>query len=118
MAGTPNIEVTRYRAISSSTRAGSKAGSISTVPPLSMVGRQSMFSAAVWNSGATARATSSARKSASTTTLTAFQVMLPWVSVAPLARPVVPEVYMIRLGSSRLTGMSAGSGGGPASRLS
>lgn len=65
-----------------------------------------MFSAAVWNSGATTSAISSCRKSASTTTLSAFQVMLPWLSVAPLAPPVVPDVYMIRHGSSRLTGSS------------
>ena len=60
-----------------------------------------MFSAAVWNSGATTSATSSCRKSASTTTLIEFQMMLPWLRVAPLARPVVPDVYMIRHGSSR-----------------
>ena len=24
-----------------------------------------------------------------------FQMMLPWVSIAPFGRPVVPDVYMI-----------------------
>src|ERR1035441_4809118 len=111
MAGTPNMEVTRCRAIRSRARAGSNADSIRTVPPFRMAGRQSMFSAAVWNSGATTRAISSWPKSASTRTLMAFPVMFPCVSVAPLARPVVPDVYMIRQGSPRLTGSSAGPGG-------
>ena len=83
---------------------------------MSSVGRQSMFSAAVWNSGATTSAISSCRKSASTTTLIAFQVMLPWLSVAPLAPPVVPDVYMIRNGSSRPMGSSMSVAGLAASR--
>src|SRR5690606_41575404 len=44
----------------------------------------------------------------STRTLTAFQVRLPWVSKAPLARPVVPDVYMRTNGSSSATGSSIG----------
>ena len=60
-----------------------------------------MFSAAVWNSGATTRVRSSAREVHVDQDVDAFQVMLPWVSTAPLGRPVVPEVYMIRQGSSR-----------------
>ena len=74
-----------------------------------------MFSAAVWNSGATTSATSSCLKSASTTTLSAFQVMLPWLSVAPLDPPVVPDVYMIRHGSSGPTGSSRSAPGPAAS---
>ena len=116
-AGTPNSEVTRSASISSRARPGSNPGSMSTAPPLSSVGRQSMFSAAVWNSGATTSATSSCRKSASTTTLIAFQVMLPWLSVAPLASPVVPDVYMIRHASSRPTASSMSVSGPAASRV-
>ena len=76
-----------------------------------------MFSAAVWNSGSTTSATSSCRKSSSTTTLSAFQVMLPWLSVAPLDPPVVPDVYMIRHGSSRPTASSMSVPGPAASRV-
>jgi hypothetical protein len=115
-AGTPNSEVTRWLSIASRVRPGSNPGSMSTAPPLSRVGRQSMLSAAVWNSGATTSAISSCLKSASTTTLSAFQVTLPWLSVAPLDPPVVPEVYMIRHGSSRLTGSSRSMPGTAASR--
>ena len=50
--------------------------------------------------------------------LIAFQVMLPWVSTAPLGRPVVPDVYMIRHGSSRPTGSSRGYGSAAASSSS
>ena len=60
----------------------------------------------MWNSGARASVRSSPVKSRPMNWLTAFQVMLPWVSVAPLGRPVVPEVYMTRQGSSSATGSS------------
>ena len=33
-----------------------------------------------------------------------FQMMLPWVSIAPLGRPVVPDVYMISATSLIATG--------------
>src|SRR5690606_17914521 len=71
-------------------------------------GRQVMLRAAVWNSGATHKVTSSDARSVSTRTLTAFQVRLPWVSKAPLARPVVPDVYMRTNGASSATGSSIG----------
>ena len=45
--------------------------------------------------------------------LMVWPVKLVWVSTAPLGRPVVPEVYMIRAGES--LGMSSGSGGLPGS---
>jgi hypothetical protein len=42
-----------------------------------------------------------------------FRTRLPWVSTAPLGRPVVPEVWRIRAGSSRVTGTSIGSAPSP-----
>lgn len=62
------------------------------VPPFRTVGRLVMFSAAVWNSGADSRVTSPVTKSPSTRVLKLFQMRFPWVSTAPLARPVVPDV--------------------------
>ena len=35
-----------------------------------------------------------------------FQMMLPWVSMAPFGRPVVPDVYMITATSSIATWQS------------
>ena len=70
------------------------------MPPLSKVGNSTWFSAAVWNSGAVTRATSSLRMSTSTSRLYTFQMMLPCVSMTPLGRPVVPEVYWIMNKSS------------------
>jgi hypothetical protein len=46
--------------------------------------------------------------------LTLFQVMLAWVSMAPLARPVVPEVYRIMPVSPGSTGSSKVDTGGGA----
>ncbi len=63
----------------------------------------------MWNNGAETRARSSAIRSVSTRTLIAFQARLPWVSMAPLGRPVVPEVYMMMQVSSAVTGSSIGS---------
>ena len=51
-----------------------------------------MSSDATWNIGEIISATSCEEKSKSTITLMQFHVMLPWVSRAPLGRPVVPEV--------------------------
>ena len=65
-----------------------------------------VFSPATWNSGATASMTSSRMKSVSTSAVKYWKLSVPWVCVAPLGRPVVPEVYMIIAGSSQLTGSS------------
>ena len=118
IAGTPNMKVTRWRSISSSVPPGSNAATRTQLPPLSSIGRVSMFSAAMWNSGAATRVTSSPIRSGSISTLTAFQVRLAWVSIAPFGRPVVPEVYMIMQVSSSPTGSSIGSAEAAASRFS
>ena len=62
------------------------------MPPFMTIGIATMFRAATWNSGAQTRATSSDARSVSISTLAQFQVTLPWLRVAPLGRPVVPDV--------------------------
>ncbi len=48
-----------------------------------------------WNKGKLARLTISGPTEKNSVRLTAFQKTMPWVMIAPLGRPVVPEVYMI-----------------------
>ena len=55
MAGTMNEEVTFESAISASTSGARKARWMMICPPRVKVGTVSMFSPAMWNSGATAR---------------------------------------------------------------
>src|SRR5687768_3738839 len=110
IAGTPNRNVTRYRSISSSVPSGSKADTRIAVPPLQNVGSTVWLSAATWNIGALTSVTSVLVTSTSTRRLTVFQVTLAWVSMTPLGRPVVPEVYMTMQVSPGSTGRSSGSG--------
>ena len=74
------------------TRPGSAFGRTSTLPPLNSVGSVTWPSPTQWNSGAMHSARSVLSTSTWARKLTVFQVMLPWVSTAPLGRPVVPEV--------------------------
>ena len=53
---------------------------------------------------------SSDRRSQPILVLIEFQAIMPWVMITPLGRLVVPDVYMIRVGSS---GPISTSGGGP-----
>ena len=92
IAGTPNITVTPWRSMWASTSWASNCGSSLTVPPFMIVGSVIMLRAATWNSGAQTKATSSAASSVSINTLMQFHVTLAWLSVAPLGRPVVPDV--------------------------
>lgn len=112
------MNVTRRSSMSRRVAAGSNAATRTHVPPLSSTGSVSMFSPAVWKSGADTSATSPATRSWSIRTLIAFQVMLPWVRVAPLGDPVVPDVYMIMQGSSSATGRSSGASSAAASSSS
>ena len=50
--------------------------------------------------------------------LTAFQKCMPWVMMAPLGRPVVPEVYMMVTMSSWVAGTKPSSGAAAASAAS
>ena len=58
----------------------------------------------MWNSGATTSEISWEVPSSASVALMLFQMMLPWVSIAPLGRPVVPDVYMISATSLIATG--------------
>lgn len=71
-----------------------------------MVGRDTKFIAAVWKSGATTSDTSSEAMSRSRIGFSTAKVTPPWVSTTPFGFPVVPEVYMMKHGSSWPTGMS------------
>ena len=64
----------------------------------------------MWNSGATTRETSSSLTSSMCSALVLFHQRLAWVSMAPLGRPVVPDVYMITATSSASTGSASVSG--------
>jgi len=66
----------------------STAGSVVSTP----VGIETWPSPVTWKSGAAHSATSVLSTSTCTSWFTVFHVMLPWVSTAPLGRPVVPEV--------------------------
>ncbi|SKS03675.1 Uncharacterised protein [Mycobacteroides abscessus subsp. abscessus] len=68
----------------------------------------------MWNNGATATVTSSPRRPMSVPrTLIAFHSRLSWVRIAPLGRPVVPDVYMMNAGSLPSTSPLSGSGAAP-----
>jgi hypothetical protein len=118
IVGTAKNEFTRCASMTSSVPAASNPRTTTAHPPRSRVGFTVPLSPPMWNSGASARVRSSAVKSIPRPWLTAFQVMLPWVSTAPLGRPVVPEVYMTRQGSSRATGSSRWSSSAAASSSS
>ena len=57
----------------------------------------------MWNSGAAASVTSSCSTSRLCIALTLFHQRFECVSIAPFARPVVPEVYMMMATSSGST---------------
>jgi hypothetical protein len=59
MVDTPNIQVTRCRAIRSKAASTFQAGMITLQAPLRNVGSRHWFSAATWNSGALTSVTSS-----------------------------------------------------------
>ena len=63
----------------------------------------------MWKRGAHTRVMSSSSVSKASAALMLFQSRLPWVSMAPLGRPVVPEVYMMMATSSVLTTLSLAS---------
>ena len=79
------------------------------MPPLQNVGSTVWLSAATWNIGALTSVTSVLDRSTSSSRFTVFQAMLAWLSMTPLGRPVVPEVYMIMQVSPWWTGSSMAS---------
>ena len=92
IVGTAEKLVIRAADTRSRTSPGSNFGTASTLPPLNSVGSVTWLMPTQWNSGAMHSARSVLSTSTCARKLTVFQVRLPWVSIAPLGRPVVPEV--------------------------
>ena len=61
-------------------------------PPLASTVLVATNRPCVWNTGRAWISTSSAVKRQKSTRVRAFEARLSWVSMAPLERPVVPEV--------------------------
>ena len=92
VAGTPIIEVTCFSAISSSARAGSKAGSSTTVAPFHQASSGCTFQPPTWNCGSTCSTVSSPDTPATRSKERFVQKQFACVSSAPFGFPVVPEV--------------------------
>src|SRR4051794_30039453 len=93
IAGTMNCTVARSRAIASSVCAGSNDGSSRLVPPTYSSGSVWTPRPPMWNIGATVTVTSDSRSPRpKDRVFTTFHRWLSWVSMAPLGRPVVPDV--------------------------
>ncbi len=92
VAGTPIIVVTRFSAISCSARAGSKAGSSTTVAPFHHASSGCTFQPPTWNCGSTCSTVSSALSPATRSKERFVQKQFACVSSAPFGFPVVPEV--------------------------
>ena len=113
IAGTPNIVVTLLAAMSASARPGSNVRCSTTSAPFWKATSVVTLSPPIWKTGAAVSVTSSARQSSVCMQLALFHQMLPWVSIAPLGLPVVPDVYMMSATSSSRTRTGSVSGGAP-----
>lgn len=92
MVGTAAKPTTRSRAMASNTHAGSNLGTKTIVPPLKNVGMLTSPRPVTWNSGAMHNTTSEPSTSVCASWFMVLNVRLPWLSTAPLGRPVVPLV--------------------------
>ena len=101
--GTPMSMVTRRSAISCRTRPGSKPRSSTTVAPVHQASSGWMFQPPTWNCGSTASTTSVLPRSIVRDSERLVQKQLAWVSTAALLAPSVPDVKIIRRGSSSRT---------------
>ncbi len=95
--------VTRRSAISCRTRPGSKPRSSTTVAPVHQASSGWMFQPPTWNCGSTASTTSVLPRSSVRDSERLVQKQLAWVSTAALLAPSVPDVKIIRRGSSSRT---------------
>jgi hypothetical protein len=88
--GTPIITVAlgRRRTISSLSKRGRKMSE----PPAARVTLVATNRPWVWKIGSAWSSRSSAVKRHASRKVSAFEARLPWLSMAPLERPVVPEV--------------------------
>ena len=108
IAGASHTAVTRDRSSSSTTLAASNTRWMTVVAPAAMSDVVVRSSAPTWYSGPHARPRSASENPNSTTCARFFQARFACVSMTPLGRPVVPDVYMSRWTSSA----SATTGGG------
>jgi len=91
IVGTTNVAVTPCRSIRSSPVAASNAGSTTWRPPFHTVARTATEPAA-WKSGAAISQHVSGRNGQKTWKCKALATRFRWVSITPLAAPVVPPV--------------------------
>ncbi len=91
IVGTTSVAVTPCARTRSSTPSGVNAGRTTCVPPAQMVARVPIVPAA-WNIGATTSHRVSAVNGQHAMKWKALATRLPWVSITPLAAPVVPPV--------------------------
>ena len=92
MVGTPENSVTFSLSMRPRQRPGSNRGASTMVAALRNAASICTTCPNTWNSGSATSTTSSGRTSPSSTQISAFISRLEWVSIAPLGRPVVPEV--------------------------
>jgi hypothetical protein len=110
MDGTANIAVTRYSTRSRTQLSGSNRRGRTAVAPTWRVGRVYRPMPPEWNRGRTFSVTSRNVSPMAVVMFTLFQNCAAWRNTTPLGRPVVPEVYRMRNGSSkRPAGGPAGS---------
>ena len=100
MAGASHTVVTRERSISSTTSEASNDRWTIVVAPAAISEVVVRSSAPTWYSGPQANPRSALVKPNSTVCARFFQARLAWVSMTPLGRPVVPDVYINRWTSS------------------
>jgi len=84
--------VIRWAASASRIPAGLKRGWNTQVPPCAPNPTSCDAMPVAWNMGATTRVRSASVTPNTEATVPALNARLPWVCIAPLGRPVVPEV--------------------------
>jgi hypothetical protein len=95
IVGTLSISVPRSASNSSSIRAGSKPAGSTCVPPVCSAPRVASPQPAVWNIGIGLIHTSSGPASFTSANMRLTATRPRWGSIAPLGKPVVPDVYWI-----------------------
>ena len=111
MAGTANVVVTPYGGTSSRKRPGSKLRCSTISPPFCQVMSVVTLRPPMWKSGRDHQGHVVLAHVEKCSALVLFHQRLAWVSMAPLGRPVVPDVYMMTATSSASTGSASVSGG-------
>ena len=112
IVGAPNILPTLCFSMRARTVPASKLRSKTTSIPLARDSSVVTLRPPMWNKGAQVKVVV-VMVSSPKHTLILFQNTLPWVNIAPLGSPVVPEVYMIKAISSAPTCSLATIGSAP-----